>query len=177
MKNTLKDEFLHQYRSFLNQVDIICDDIIERNQNEINCSPGCSGCCQGNLTVNAVEAYNMTSTLKKDFAPPLQSGDTCIFLSEGQCIIYASRPLVCRSQGMPLLYGLGDEGGEVELSLCQMNFQNTEEITEEDCLDMDRINLALAALNYKFISDMKLPEDIREKRYRFEEIAEGIILP
>ena len=73
------------------------------------------------------------------------------------CLIYSSRPVICRTQGLPLLY-LDDEGESLSIALCDRNFtdQNDDyEFNTADCLDLDRINSQLYKLNLEFI---KLPE-------------------
>ncbi|MCB9506441.1 MAG: YkgJ family cysteine cluster protein [Myxococcales bacterium] len=68
------------------------------------CRRGCTGCCVDELTVFTVEAARIIDefpdVVAEEAAAP--SGG-CAFLSEhGDCRVYAARPYVCRTQGLPL---------------------------------------------------------------------------
>jgi uncharacterized protein len=70
----------------------------------LHCDKGCASCCADDLSVFAVEAElieSMHSTLlKSELAGPIGG---CAFLnSDLACRIYAERPFVCRSQGVPM---------------------------------------------------------------------------
>ena len=70
----------------------------------LHCRRGCSACCVDDLTVFAVEA----APIRRNHAELLTHGvahaeGACAFLDdEGACRIYAERPYVCRTQGLPL---------------------------------------------------------------------------
>lgn len=168
------DDFAH-YQNLIRQVDALADIIIKNNTSHFTCRPGCSSCCQSQLTGNAIESLNMARALTGIKVNPRDDEEKCIFLKEGRCVIYQARPLVCRTQGLPLLYGLADEDNPPELSVCELNFTMVEEISHDSCLNMDRINLALGAVNLQFIRDTGMNDDFWEKRFSFEEIAKGSI--
>jgi hypothetical protein len=97
-----------------------------RHAARTKCARGCSACCVDGLSVFAVEAERIRrragALLARD-AP--HAPGACAFLDdEGACRVYAWRPYVCRTQGLPLRW-LDDEGdGEpVELrDACPLNF-------------------------------------------------------
>ncbi len=70
----------------------------------IRCRLGCRECCADDLTVFTVEALR----IKREFADLLENGapgpkGACAFLDEsGACRIFAARPYVCRTQGLPI---------------------------------------------------------------------------
>ncbi|MEO6418158.1 MAG: YkgJ family cysteine cluster protein, partial [Polyangiaceae bacterium] len=68
------------------------------------CKRGCSACCVDELTVFEVEAAPIRlrhAELLATGAPHVEGA--CAFLDdEGACRIYAERPYVCRTQGLPL---------------------------------------------------------------------------
>jgi uncharacterized protein len=70
----------------------------------LHCARGCSGCCVDDLSVFAIEADEIKAHhrgLLRTGVPHALGG--CAFLdSEGSCRIYAQRPYVCRTQGLPL---------------------------------------------------------------------------
>ncbi len=93
-------------------------------QAPLACQRGCSGCCQDGLTVFEVEAERIRRE-----APIWRSGQrpgpegACAFLdAEGACRIYAVRPYVCRTQGLPLRW-FEEDGEEVVegRDICPLN--------------------------------------------------------
>jgi Fe-S-cluster containining protein len=60
----------------------------------------------------------------------------CAFLdAEGACRIYAARPYVCRTQGLPLMIHLEEDGRELELiDICELNEPtlSLDELADED---------------------------------------------
>ncbi|MEZ4282167.1 MAG: YkgJ family cysteine cluster protein [Myxococcota bacterium] len=99
-----------------------------RHADRLQCRRGCHGCCVDDLTVTRVEAERIRRAhpaLLAEGAPhPLGA---CAFLdAEGACRIYAERPLVCRSQGLPLQIHFEDEAGELEerRDICPLNLEN-----------------------------------------------------
>jgi Fe-S-cluster containining protein len=90
----------------------------------LQCREGCSSCCIDDLTVFAVEADHVRlhhAELLATGAP--HAVGACAFLDErGACRIYAERPHVCRTQGLPLRWSEDEGDGAVELrSICPLN--------------------------------------------------------
>jgi len=90
----------------------------------LQCREGCSSCCVDDLTVFEVEAVQV----RRHHAELLASGTphavgACAFLDErGACRIYAERPYVCRTQGLPLRWSEEGDGGDVERrDICPLN--------------------------------------------------------
>lgn len=85
------------------------------------CRQGCHGCCEDDLTVFTVEAGRIRSAhaaLLAHGTPGPVGG--CAFLdSAGACRIYAERPYVCRTQGLPLRW-LEDDHVE-RRDICPLN--------------------------------------------------------
>ncbi len=94
----------------------------------LQCARGCAGCCTDGLTVFAVEADHIRAQAPELLATgqPHPPG-ACAFLDdEGACRIYAARPYVCRTQGLPLRWAEPDpeapETGAVEVrDICPLN--------------------------------------------------------
>lgn len=69
-------------------------------------------------------------------------------LVEDRCAIYESRPLICRTQGLPLL--LKAEDGEAEVDFCPLNFtaeSALDDLEEDNLVPLDDLNLQLALVN------------------------------
>ena len=68
------------------------------------CSSGCSNCCHYPVTVSGVEADFIKKNEKlrinnnpSEPHPSKYRGVPCVFLKEGKCSIYRSRPFACRN--------------------------------------------------------------------------------
>ena len=89
----------------------------------LQCRKGCSGCCADDLTVFAVEA----ESIRRSYGELLVRGTphregACAFLDTGACRIYAHRPYVCRTQGLPLRWIEERDGDPKELrDICPLN--------------------------------------------------------
>jgi Fe-S-cluster containining protein len=85
-------------------VDELAGKVADQNAERLQCRAGCSDCCTDGLTVFSIEA----DVIRKHHAALLEQGEAhppgaCAFLdTEGHCRIYAQRPYVCRTQGLPL---------------------------------------------------------------------------
>jgi hypothetical protein len=123
----------------------------------LQCRRGCSGCCVDDLTVFPVE----DAEIRRHYAELLATGaphaeGACAFLdAAGACRIYAHRPYVCRTQGLPLRWieAHDEEDGtrDVELrDICVLNEEPgappVEAIAAEDCWSLGPIEERLARL-------------------------------
>jgi Fe-S-cluster containining protein len=118
---------------------------------KLECRRGCSSCCVDGLSVFDVEAAH----IQRNHAGLLATGvphpeGVCAFLDElGACRIYADRPYVCRTQGLPLRWLEEREGGSVELrDICPLNaaLEPIEELPDEACWSIGPIEERLARL-------------------------------
>ena len=129
------------HRALVQKTDAFDEAVRARRADDMKCAPGCSACCQAQLTVSDVEAALLTEGIALLDSASLarlrargaaaHAAGPCAFLEEdGRCAVYASRPLVCRTQGLPMRY---DEGltpeqtfGKSEknepLTWCPLNF-------------------------------------------------------
>lgn len=107
----------------------------------------------GGLTLTAVEAVSLGEGLGLDRErvhlqagqAPLRDFGPCTFLDEARnCRVYAHRPLICRTQGMPLLYQ--DREG---LVVCELNFTSLEP-HRTVVVHMENLETALFAVNLAY---------------------------
>jgi uncharacterized protein len=111
-------------------VDQVAAPITRTHGGKLACRAGCTGCCTDGLTVFEVEA----AVIAAGHADLLANGTpgpegACAFLdASGGCRVYASRPYVCRTQGLPLRWLEEDEQGEpVEArDVCPLNLDGGE---------------------------------------------------
>lgn len=118
----------------------------------LQCRVGCSSCCVDGLTVFDAEADH----IRRHHAELLANGapgpvGACAFLDgEGACRIYAERPYVCRTQGLPLRWIEREhDGDEIELrDVCPLNEagQPIETLAPGDCWTIGPTEVRLGRL-------------------------------
>lgn len=120
-------------------VDRARSELVAEHRQRLRCGRGCSGCCSDGLTVLEVEAERIREDYREllEHAEPHPPG-ACAFLdAEGACRIYASRPYVCRTQGLPLRWLEEDEQGEIieQRDICPLNAEGPalETLADDAC--------------------------------------------
>lgn len=120
-KNTLHTALKQLYTT----ADQLSAKLTQLHGSRLQCRQGCSACCVDELTVFSLEAAYIqqehAALIAK--ASPHAAG-ACAFLdAAGGCRIYANRPLVCRTQGLPLSWQLEKEDASAaELrDICPLN--------------------------------------------------------
>lgn len=105
-----------------------------RHRGILQCRAGCSACCVDGLTVFDAEAQR----IQREFADVLQESPGpvggCAFLDlEGRCRVYAARPYVCRTQGLPIRWFDGEPVAEYR-DICELNDDGQlTDLEPEDC--------------------------------------------
>ncbi len=115
----------------------------------LQCRRGCASCCVDDITVFEVEAER----IRVRHPELLASGEphapgACAFLgAEGDCRIYAERPYVCRTQGLPLRWSDAERGAELR-DICALNESGEpiEELPADACWELGPTEARLAAL-------------------------------
>ena len=117
----------------------------------LRCRSGCNDCCSDGLSVFASEA----AVIERHHAELLASGvphaeGACAFLdASGACRIYAHRPYVCRTQGLPLRWLEQDDDGAVEArDICPLNVEGgppLEELAADACWTLGPFEQRLGA--------------------------------
>lgn len=135
--------------SLHDEIDRRAAALAKRHRDRLVCGRGCSGCCVDGITVFEVEAERIRRGAEELLAQatPHPEG-RCAFLgAEGECRIYALRPYVCRTQGLPLRWI--DEDAEAEYrDICELNEPGTpvEELAAEECWTLGEFEEKLAEL-------------------------------
>lgn len=129
------------------KVDAFFARALARHGDDMQCRTGCSDCCRVRLTITGVEA----AAIRDEVAgwPAAQRrglaaagpGDRCAALDDaGRCRIYAARPIVCRSHGVPIRMR---RGSLPVVESCFRNFTRTEPAA--DCV-LDQTTLSALTL-------------------------------
>ena len=118
------------------KVDAFFARVEERHGDDMQCRTGCSDCCRVRLTITAVEATAILAEVarwpaarRRELAA-VGADDRCAALDErGRCRIYAARPVVCRSHGVPIRMR---RGSLPVVESCPRNFTHIE--PSGDCI-------------------------------------------
>jgi Fe-S-cluster containining protein len=148
----MNDTVLDQLKLFHDEVDRLTRALAELHRERLQCTRGCGDCCIDDISVFEIEAERIRQS-----AAELLAGGTphppgrCAFLSdEGACRIYAARPYVCRTQGLPFRWiGETDDGSLAELrDICPLNEGGSpvEELSRQECWELGPFEDRLAAL-------------------------------
>src|SRR2546426_7210761 len=108
-----------QYQQLIREADQMTARLSARYGAHLVCRAGCSGCCHHHLSVFEVEAVvvrEAVAALPAEIRERIRHqarevrerearGEpvACPLLLDDRCAIYSSRPLICRTQGLPLL--------------------------------------------------------------------------
>ncbi len=152
--------------SYLKELHLKISEFNKKNDalhaSQMQCKSGCYKCCLVDLSVFEVEA-----NLIRDWFHALSLEDrenlkqkwktnkvvveesfykkqvrACHFLVQGNCSIYEARPVICRTQGLPLLYRNEES---YFFDSCPLNFTEGAPSSKE-CLNLDQLNLMLSQI-------------------------------
>ena len=161
------------YRQLLEQVDKWTAEMVQRYNAHLTCRKGCDMCCQRKFSVSAVEAYNIAA-LFRQLPAALQRAvhkpkSSCAFLVDGACSVYAARPVICRTYGLPSLHR--NENADAEISWCELNFTDVPAdfgFQADGIIDLDTLNTKVAGVNTLFLKEAGL----RQERVPMDEIPD-----
>jgi hypothetical protein len=142
------------------------------------CRAGCDSCCHARFGVYAAEAEPIRRALAdlSRRTPDLrariraQADDPahqhhCALLVDGACAVYAERPLICRSHGLPI--AVADP--EPRIDHCPLNFRD-QPPPRESVLRLDAVNQPLAVIASLWEQDGQ-PEDRPPTRVELADLA------
>lgn len=95
----------------------------------------------------------------------------CPMLIDDRCSIYESRPLICRTQGLPLL--IEAEDGQPEVDFCPLNFtaeDAVDDLDEDHLVPLDDLNLKLALVNLQHCREQGIADELSGQRLPMAEI-------
>jgi len=151
-------ENLNNYYQLVAKVDALCTEIMTNCAESISCRKGCDACCR-QFSIFWVEAINLATVVAnlpqkqaaflRSKAADLADLDVCPLLEDGTCALYAARPIICRTHGLPIL--TSTETAPV-IDFCPQNFTEQETIPGNLIIDLDQLNKTLAAINALFVS-------------------------
>lgn len=147
------------------EIDACAALLIRRHQSFITCAPGCSSCCS-EFSIVALEAALIAEQLTRPrsepqaTAAPVKIAPVCGLLIDHHCSIYPHRPIICRTQGLPIAY-VDEALARIEVSACPLNFVPEHPFEHDDLLFLDPYNGRLAELNHRYCLAHKLDPTAR----------------
>jgi Fe-S-cluster containining protein len=144
---------MSRYPEVAAKVDAFFARVEARHGSDMQCHSGCSDCCNARLTITLAEAQAIADEVEAWpddrraalAASARSSTDACAALSQGRCLIYDARPLVCRSHGAPIRLR---EGSLPVVRACFRNFPAGPDKAAADCiLDQQTLSAITLALN------------------------------
>lgn len=144
---------MSRYSELAAKVDGFFARVAARHGQDMACGTGCSDCCAVRLTVTAVEGEairDLIGELPADGRGRLAANvaaapaDRCAALdAAGRCLIYAARPIVCRSHGAPIKMR---RGSLPVVEACHRNFtRGGPAAADADCI-LDQTTLSALVL-------------------------------
>ena len=160
-------EIFDEYYALVAKVQQKADEIYERQSKNLVCRKGCAQCCTHSLTVLSVEAYAISEALAdSSFSPPKRTDDKCVFLNEDEaCSIYHSRPLLCRTHGLPIRSKRAPKNSsslrilDESVSVCALNFES-DTPAANDIIDDDTVQALVLMVDQRFRARAELPEGL-----------------
>ncbi len=153
---------IQEYQQLIAALDAEIVRIAQLHAGAISCGPGCASCCQP-FSVLAIEAACVREAIASLPAASRERLDCnraedperCPLLIDDLCTIYAARPVICRTQGLPLAY-VDEEREAIEVSACGLNFPDGHGFAPEELLFLDPFNTRLAELNQAWCREQHL---------------------
>jgi hypothetical protein len=152
-------ECLHNYRNLVEKVNSLCQKIEAEYYEQLACRKGCDGCCL-HFSLFWVEAVSLAVALHelpksqiehiREKARAASPDGPCPLLENGACLLYAARPIICRTHGLPILT---TEDDKPTVDFCPKNFRGIGTLPGHAVIDLDRLNTLLTAINANFVAE------------------------
>ncbi len=144
-----------EYLALQRRLDREIERLSARLSHRLTCRPGCDSCCTLE-SVLPVEAQSISRAVAALPAPVRRRlggrPDHCPLLVDGLCAVYAHRPFICRTHGLPVGYADPD-AGIIEVSACPRNFPPDARFTADTVLQMDPFTAELQRLSRQLTAD------------------------
>jgi hypothetical protein len=165
------ENILRRYKDLCDFCDRFWNRVHEKYPDAFACAPGCGTCCELS-SVNYLEAYIIAGLPAKK--PESGATDKCPYLDNDRCSIYASRPLICRTHGLPM------KSREYSYALtlsCPFNFTRVDldAVDPSFVLETDTVSNNLARLNAAFCMVNGSSVAKAGERIKLRDLADGTV--
>lgn len=171
------DEVLARYRELGVFCDVLAQRVRERFGADWQCRAGCSDCCRLSTVCGLEAVVLLQGGLGCGFSGQIEdAGEQCCLLRDDRCLVYAHRPLICRTHGLPLVSSALTEG---EVDCCPLNLPalaGVSELAADLVLDLDLLTENLMRLNLALFLVLGRPE-LAEARFTLASLISGEDLP
>ena len=162
------DLLLARYDQLVGRIDAHAAAVSQQFPQALACHAGCDSCCR-HLSLFPVELAALSRELQRRpqaeqtaiLAQLTAPAAGCPLLLSGLCGLYAARPLICRTHGLPLLLAWADGGQRVDH--CPLNFQGCDRLPGTAVLELERLNQLLVAINALFVQQAGLSGRLAER--------------
>lgn len=150
------------------------DAIRRRNGGCMECQKGCSDCCRCRLSITRLEEAvlrrglaRLPESVRGELAERASAKvqEMCPALdANGACQVYDSRPLICRSHGVPLRYRHPVPLiHPSRIDVCEKNFTEVsgDSLPVRDVMDQTSLTAELAAIDAEFCDAHGLAHGVR----------------
>lgn len=144
----------------------------------VTCHAGCDDCCRRRFSVTAIEAEVIAEGLaslpagaREALAARATGGDpgVCPALeADGRCAIYAFRPVICRTHGLPIRFApprgsVGNPRALPMVDACPKNFDGRDlaSLPADAVLDQTTLSTVLGALDNARATEAGRPRGVR----------------
>lgn len=158
-------DYLQEYHILIKEADGAIADLAALHGDQLRCKPGCCQCCtiRSVLAIEAAgirQAISQLAAVVREKIYQQPQHDSCPFLLDSLCVLYARRPLICRTHGLPIAY-IDYEQQAIEVSVCPLNFSADYAFEQDELFFIDTFNSRLAELNRRYCLEMGLDEGER----------------
>ncbi|MCP4601006.1 MAG: YkgJ family cysteine cluster protein [Proteobacteria bacterium] len=144
---------LQSYNALRTRIDRFAASVRARYSDQMVCRVGCAECCKAGLTMVMIEAVALGKAYGIEEErihlqagqPALSEEGRCALLGpDDLCTVYATRPLICLTHGLPLKYP-----DQEKIVYCEKNFIS--QIPHKSAvLDIANMETALFAVNLEY---------------------------
>jgi Fe-S-cluster containining protein len=145
------------YQQLADKVDAFGERVDARYPNALTCHAGCSQCCLVHLTVLPLEFERIEAAVlalpaadQEALSARVRAGKAdprCPLLDDsGQCRVYAARPMICRSHGLPI-----SVGDPQVWDVCPLNFPEGPDLAALDpdvVMNVSTVNVILGMMSH-----------------------------
>lgn len=152
----ISSAFYKDYYELRKKLDSRISELEQIHSKHMICKNKCSSCCMS-FKVLPIEWHAIEEKIGNNHSyKQKENKDDCKFLINESCSIYENRPLICRTQGLPIVH-YNEETEIWDLLACELNFTNVSDnyFTEDNCLFMDEYNETLREINQDFLQENK----------------------
>lgn len=155
MSAASSSDLLGEYDAVVAKVDAAVAAAVVVAGDQLSCKAGCDSCCVDGLSVLPVEAAAIARYVDgNDVEFVAKGGRHCVFLADdGRCAVYAARPLLCRTHGLPLKMEGMKRGAlkivDDDVRVCSLNYP-TKTPTKQETLDATAILKLLVVVDARY---------------------------